>query len=185
MVACVRAKKARRNLAADKSARNEMAHENHPLSPSAVFRFRNEGGFMKNIRFVLFALAVALMATAARAQETKVRANVPFDFIVRDRVYSAGEYYLNSMADNGAVIWISSTEQPTPIHELSVGCTGINPSAKTKLVFHRMGGQYFLYQVWIQGNLSGREFPKSRTEVMLAQNQEKAELVIVAANISH
>ena len=140
---------------------------------------------MKNIRFVLFALVVALLATAARAQETKVRASVPFDFIVGDRVYSAGEYYLSSMADNGAVIWIHSTEQATPIHVLSVGCASVNPSAKTKLVFHRMGGQYFLYQVWIQGQLSGREFPRSRTEVMLAQNHGNPELVIVAANISH
>jgi hypothetical protein len=48
-----------------------------------------------------------------------------------------------------------------------------------------VGDNYFLYEIWTAGNLSGREFSKSRAEVLLAQNHEKPELVIVAANISH
>ncbi len=47
-----------------------------------------------------------------------------------------------------------------------------------------MGGHYFLYQMWTAGNSSGREFPKGRIEVELAQNREKPEVVIVAAAIS-
>lgn len=35
---------------------------------------------------------------------------------------------------------------------------------KTTLVFHRYGDQYFLYQVWSAGALTGRQFYKSRTE---------------------
>jgi hypothetical protein len=58
------------------------------------------------------------------------------------------------------------------------------PSKETKLVFHRMGGLYFLYQVWTAGNDTGREFPKGRIEVQMAQNRETPEVVIVAALIS-
>jgi hypothetical protein len=47
-----------------------------------------------------------------------------------------------------------------------------------------MGGYYFLRQIWVAGNSSGRELSRSRTEVRLAQNHEKQESVIVAANIS-
>jgi hypothetical protein len=47
-----------------------------------------------------------------------------------------------------------------------------------------VGDNYFLYQIWTEGRLSGREFPKSNIELRLAHNQEKSELVIVAANIS-
>lgn len=139
---------------------------------------------MKNLRYVLFAVTVLLMATATQAQETKIRASVPFDFVVADRVYPAGEYFLNSKADNNAVIWIENSQETALMHVLSNECSGITPSAKTKLVFRRMGDNYFLYQVWIAGNLSGREFPKSHTEVQLAQNHRKPELISIAANIS-
>jgi hypothetical protein len=47
-----------------------------------------------------------------------------------------------------------------------------------------MGNNYFLYQIWIEGNLSGREFPRGRLEVQLADNRLKPELVMVAAKIS-
>jgi len=33
-----------------------------------------------------------------------------------------------------------------------------------KLVFHRYGDQYFLYQVWPAGTSTGRQFLKSRSE---------------------
>jgi hypothetical protein len=35
---------------------------------------------------------------------------------------------------------------------------------KPKLVFHRYGDQYFLYQVWPAGATTGRQLPKSRGE---------------------
>lgn len=47
-----------------------------------------------------------------------------------------------------------------------------------------MGDNYFLYQVWVAGRVSGREMPRSRTEVRLAQKHEKTKSVIVAAVIS-
>lgn len=46
---------------------------------------------MNNLRSVLFALIVLLMATAAQAQQTNVKAKIPFDFVVGDRAYPAGE----------------------------------------------------------------------------------------------
>jgi hypothetical protein len=139
---------------------------------------------MKNIRFVLLALTVILMARATQAQETKLRASVPFDFVVGDRVYPLGEYYLQSLAHNDAVIRIGNTQEPAAGHVSSNACTGITPSTKTKLVFHRIGDNYFLYQVWIEGNLSGREFPRSPMEVQLAKNHVQPELVVVAAKMS-
>jgi len=140
---------------------------------------------MKNLRSALSILALLLMATAARAQETKVLANVPFDFIAGDRAYPAGEYSLKSMNVYNGVIRLDNTQEAAGGFVLTNPCSGTTPSASTKLVFRRMGENYFLYQVWIEGRASGREFPKSRTEVRLAQNQEKPEFVIVAANISH
>jgi hypothetical protein len=140
---------------------------------------------MKNLRSILFSLTVLLMATAAQAQQTNVKANVPFDFVVGNQAYPAGDYSVKSISDNGIPILINNDQESLKGIELSNTCTSAKVSDTTKLVFHRLGGRYFLYQVWTQGNSAGREFLMSKTEVQLAQLQPKAELVIVAANITH
>jgi hypothetical protein len=141
---------------------------------------------MKTLRSVLFVFAALFMATAAHAEGQKVTAYVPFDFVVGDRAYPAGEYSLEAIAGTGAVIRIENADraQEADGSVLSHACTSIVPSEKTKLVFHRMGDALFLSQVWIQGNTYGREFSKSKTEIQLAGNNLKSETVIVAANLT-
>lgn len=138
---------------------------------------------MKNARFVLLGLSVLLMAAAAQAQQTKVQVNVPFDFVVGDRTYPAGEYSLRSVTNDGAVIQLTNDVDARNVNSNS--CRNATLATQTKLVFRKMGDEYFLYQVWTEGNLSGREFPRSDTEIRLTQQHEKSKLVLVAANISH
>jgi hypothetical protein len=137
---------------------------------------------MKNLRPIFFVFAALLMAGVAQAQTTRVRALIPFDFVVGDRAYSAGEYWLNSTQTQG-VIQIDDARDSESVMLLSNTCQKLAPSQDTKLVFHRMGDTYFLYQVWEKGHNYGREFPRSETEVKMAQNHEKADTVIVAANL--
>jgi len=135
---------------------------------------------MKNLRSILAALAVLLVATATQAQTMKVTATVPFSFVVGDRAYPAGDY---SFRNNGSVLEITNAEQATTQVILSQACERVTPSLDTKLVFHSMGGYYFLRQIWVAGNSLGRELPRSHTQAQLAQNHVKSESVIVAANI--
>jgi hypothetical protein len=139
---------------------------------------------MKTLRSIFIALTVLLMASVAQAQQTNVRAKVPFDFVVGDQAYSAGEYSLKSILTDGIPIRVDNLRDSTAAIAMSTTCTAANRSTSTKLVFHRMGNEYFLYQIWQEGSTSGREFPVSKAERLLAQNHEKPELVIVAANIS-
>jgi len=136
---------------------------------------------MKNLRSILAALAVLLAATAAHAQQRTVSATVPFNFVGGDRTYPAGDYLFRN---SGTVLMITNAEQAKTDITFSNACEAVTPSANTKLVFDSMGGYYFLRQIWIEGYSSGRALPRSRTEVRLAQNHEKQESVIVAANIS-
>jgi hypothetical protein len=140
---------------------------------------------MKNLRSVLFVLAAILLVPAVRAQQNPVKADVPFDFVVGDRAYPAGEYTLKSALENTGIIRLDNTQEAIGRFIASIQCENRAPSNETKLVFHRMGGHYFLYQVWVAGSLTGREFPKGRIEVQLAQNHETPDVVIVAAVISH
>ena len=133
------------------------------------------------LRSFLIALTVLAMASVAKAQQTKVKANIPFDFYAGDRNYPAGEYAVSSITSNNSILRIDGNPEVSGTNLPSNACSLSRPSSQTKLVFHRMGGNYFLYQVWIEGNLDGRQFPMSRTEIRLAQN-DKMSTVIVAAN---
>ena len=139
---------------------------------------------MKHLRSILFAFTALLLATAAHAQSTNVTASVPFDFVVADHAYPAGDYAVKSISDTGVPILIRNTEEAEKGIVLSNPCSANKPSSTTRLVFHRMGDHYFLYQIWQEGNTTGREFPISKTELQLARNSDKPELVIVAANLT-
>ena len=139
---------------------------------------------MKNLRSILLALTVLLLATAAQAQTTNVKASIPFDFVVGDHAYPAGEYTVKSMSQSSSAIRIDNADESEKGITLSNECQKGQPATQTTLVFQRMGDSYVLYQVWTAGNSLGREFPMSKKEVQLAKNYSP-ELVIVAANISH
>lgn len=140
---------------------------------------------MKNLRSILLALTVLLLATAAQAQTTNVKASIPFDFVVGDHTYSAGEYTVKSLSQNSAAIRIDNADESEKGMTLSNACQKGQPADGTTLVFQRLGDNYFLYQVWTEGNTTGRELRMSKAQVQLAKNNNKPELVIVAANISH
>jgi hypothetical protein len=140
---------------------------------------------MKNLRSILLALTVLLLATAAHAQTTNVKAGIPFGFIVGDHAYSAGEYTVKSLSQGSAAIRIDNADESEKGITLTHACSKAQPVVGTTLVFQRLGDNYFLYQIWTEGNSAGRQFPVSEKEAQLAKNYSKPELVIVAANISH
>lgn len=136
---------------------------------------------MKSLRSILAVLAVLLTAVTASAQQAKVTATVPFNFVAGDRAYPAGDY---TFTNNGNVLQITKAEEPAGAMTLSQACESLNPSENTKLVFHNVGGYYILRQIWVAGSPIGRELPRSQTEVRLAQNHANPKSVILAANIT-
>jgi len=121
------------------------------------------------------------MATAAHAQTTKVAATVPFNFVVGNQNYPAGDYIFSN---SGVVLSVVDTKDGRAQQMiLSRPCEKSIGADKTKLVFDQMGGYYFLQQIWVAGDTRGRELPKSKAETHLAQNHEKSDSVIIAANL--
>jgi len=136
---------------------------------------------MNRLRSLLIALAILLLASTASAQQTNMKVNVPFDFFVGEQVYPAGEYTLRSMAGNDAMIRIDGRSEVRSAMLPSNPCAVRQRSEQTKLVFHRFGDSYFLYQAWIAGNRDGRQFSASHTQRQLAQNIHNGDTVVVAA----
>jgi hypothetical protein len=139
---------------------------------------------MKTLRSILFGLTVLLMAVSTQAQQYGAKANIPFDFVVGDHVYPAGEYILMEASNINTVLRISNTEDSSSGFIPTNTCSLSHPSQETKLVFHRMGDTLYLSQLWIAGSDTGREFPKGRAETLLAKNHQQEETVIVAAQLS-
>jgi hypothetical protein len=142
------------------------------------------GGFMNRLRFGFLGLGLLLAVSAAQAQETRVKANIPFDFAVGDKILPAGEYMVVTEGSSNQAIVIRSDDRKSAILSLTQACSSLNPSDKTKLVFHTLAGRYFLSQVWMQGYDRGRELPRSKAEVQLAKNHNPAEEFIVAASLT-
>jgi hypothetical protein len=112
-----------------------------------------------------------------------VKANIPFAFVVGDRVMPAGEYIVGPAGSTGQAITISSGDRTDMT--LTFACASSGPSKSTKLVFHALAGRYFLSQVWVEGYAQGRQLSVSKSETQLARNGEAPQQLVLAASVTH
>jgi hypothetical protein len=129
--------------------------------------------------FSLLATVVLITAGSLSAQtnDRPVKANIPFDFNAGGKHYSAGQYSVNAISDLALAILGQGSESG---FVSSRRAQSSSPSATTKLIFHQYGTSYFLYQIWVQGENSGRELPMTRVEKELARNAIASPAVVVA-----
>ena len=137
---------------------------------------------MKKYFSLVLVAAALLFASTAQAQEILVKANIPFDFVVGDTVYSAGTYTIAPALYSTSAMLLEGPDARNIV--MSNHCSSALPSKTTVLVFDRMGDTYFLNQVRVQGRSDGREFPKSKAERKLAKNQP-SDSVTIAAQLIH
>jgi hypothetical protein len=141
---------------------------------------------MKYFRSMLFAAAVLAFGMAAYAQETMIKAEVPFSFMVGDKLYPAGEYSVAQAARLTKVLEIRNKALSQSKVFQTITCSTPAPKKATALVFERTGDVYSLSQIWVAGSEYGWEIRhQAVTEARLAFNAGGAEAVIVAANLIH
>lgn len=133
---------------------------------------------MKSLRSVAFAFAVLFLAASTQAQQAPVKANIPFDFVVGNQTYPAGEYILKGESVSSPLVRITNAEGDLSGVSTTISSAVLTPSRDTKLVFHRVGDTYFLSQLWLEGYNDGREFPHSRAEKLLAKNHNQENVMV-------
>lgn len=137
---------------------------------------------MKYFRSMLFAAAVLALGTAAHAQQTLIHATVPFNFMVGDKLYPAGDYAVEKTAVASNILLVYNHERQEPLLIMPTRCSSNGAiNEKPKLVFDHMGGAYLLRQVWAANDVSGFELRRSNTEARLAFNAAPTEQVTIAA----
>jgi hypothetical protein len=134
---------------------------------------------MKKQLLALLGLGLLLATATASAQTMHLKADVPFDFVVGGRTLPSGEYTIRSL--NPAILSISAPDQKTLVF-LTNRCQSLKTSPESKLVFARYGDRYYLSEMWVEGNSTGRQLPNSRPKVRVADN-ETVETVVVLAQL--
>jgi hypothetical protein len=108
-----------------------------------------------------FLVTLAAMPAAAKSVDG-MRAQVPFDFHVGDKLVRAGNYTVESMTADEQLIRISSGKEAAATTTNSGRERG-NGEGRPRLIFHKYGDQYFLSAVW-GADSNGRTLSESKRE---------------------
>jgi hypothetical protein len=126
-------------------------------------------------------LSLVLAAGSALAQTINVRADIPFKFVINKQTLPAGQYSIKTLnASSGRTLLIRSDDSKTASMVSSDSVQSFKPADQTKLVFRRYGDRYFLSQVWVAGQESGHELPRSGRETEVALDYTLQEVVVMA-----
>ena len=105
---------------------------------------------------------VMLTATSVCAQtSTTLMANIPFEFVIGNRAFPAGEYTFRCRFTN--VIQIQSLDRGESMFVLAGPAKG-KRKTRNELGFNRYGDKYFLSRLWTEGNEAGRAVRMSSSE---------------------
>jgi hypothetical protein len=127
-------------------------------------------------------LALAFLAAYAVQAQEPVLANIPFAFTAGAITLPAGEYRVQKLAVGSAVLLIQGTDQSAATLVMSNVTEANRPQTKSKMIFHCYGNRHFLSQIWVEGNSSGIELPRSaqEKEALQARNGKPEQVTIVA-----
>jgi hypothetical protein len=107
-------------------------------------------------------IVITLTITGLAGLNTKVTANIPFDFMVSGKTLLAGSYTVSPGTSKGTLT-IRSGDSRVAIGVIAMEATD-KGKGKARLVFRRYGSQHFLAQVYDGISGSGQELPKSKAE---------------------
>jgi hypothetical protein len=124
---------------------------------------------MKRITAIaLLAIASFAMAGNSFAQSNGLKANVPFDFTVANKLLPAGTYTLHRAST--WVIEIRNDDKPIAVLTIANQDGNTSPNGG-KLVFHKYGDQYFLSEILSDWETMNVRVPRSKAETRVRLQQ--------------
>ena len=113
-------------------------------------------------------MLIGILAATAEAQSVNgisMRANIPFEFSVGDKILPAGEYRIQQVNPSSDLVMLqiatADGEARLLVRVQSIHSTN---ARRTMLVFNRYGSSYFLSTLGIEGAMDSWQAPKSRAE---------------------
>jgi hypothetical protein len=133
----------------------------------------------KQVLFSVLTMVLLMASGAANAQlgSTKeLRFNVPFDYNVGKATMKAGNCSVQHAGTQNALLIRGNGSSALALS----GSVSGKAVSETKLVFNKYGDQYFLAQVWVQGDDIGEQLPRTRMENELTSKAQPDSVVILA-----
>lgn len=123
---------------------------------------------MKKLLTIIATLSLLTLTGVgtARAQVVDaVQANIPFAFTVGTLTLPAGQYTVKPFGSMPQNLMAISDQEGKIQQVFMIEDTRANKAPhRAELIFHRVGGQYFLYKVFDPENQIGAELPEPRAE---------------------
>ncbi len=98
------------------------------------------------------------------SMRNECKANIPFDFYVRDAKLPAGEYTVREGNSGASILLIQKDDGNEGTFVYAVGATPKNSGDSRKLVFHRYNEDYFLSEIWGSEGDEGHFLPITSKE---------------------
>jgi hypothetical protein len=137
---------------------------------------------MKAVR-TLITIALLLTAATVFAQtenQRLMKVNVPFAFGVEDRAMPAGEYNIFTVTPQRSIRMVSADGKLSVVIN-TLPNYAKEPSAESRLVFHRYGSDYFLAQVWTAGQHVARSPLSGKRAMEIASSGFQPQTTVVFA----
>ena len=133
---------------------------------------------------LIVALAFVTAVASANGQSQRVKADIPFEFAVGDKLLPAGEYTVKSATAAGEALTIRSENAKSSAMRLTNAIEDQRNRGQVKLVFHRYGERCFLAEVWT-GESSGRELIESKQERAIERELASISAKSDSAQVKH
>ena len=133
--------------------------------------------------FTMLSLVLLLTAVSVSAQSERSGVlNIPFNFIVGGKTLPAGEYTVEPNRRDFDKVWlVQSRDGRKSILFVTMSVRANETQENTRLVFHKLGDQYFLSQIWTTGDATGRELAPPRMERELAKNAVESRTIVLSS----
>jgi hypothetical protein len=129
-------------------------------------------------------LGAALTTNAQIESDVTIRASIPHPFVVSNTTLPAGTYLIK-VVDGDAdlnTLEIRSVDRKLAVFFETDDVAAKHAMSTGELVFDKLGDTYFLSRVFLSGDPSGNELPKSKTQRKLEEGGLKAENHSIAAS---
>jgi hypothetical protein len=139
---------------------------------------------MKQAKWIVVVTLVVLsgMAAAQLNSGSKIVTQVPFEFVVANKVVPAGQWVVGFYIPGGNILKISNAHKNVGVFSTSSRTEGKQDAAHYALLFNQYGDRYFLSGIKLQGSKIIYHLPESKAEAELrAQNVSATEETVLAS----
>lgn len=112
---------------------------------------------------ILFICLITVTSGIANAQgRDRIEVNIPFSFVLRERMLPAGKYFVER-TDPGRpnILMLTNLDKSVVRVVLAQRVEKNNPSTASSLIFIQREGKLYLFQVWSVGSMNGAQVPSA------------------------